>query len=192
MNFVEEAKFYHGLVIATGNVVDMARPEAWAKDDWWNYRVAIMEMASMLPSGSSVIDIGVNIGSSAMYFCASPNIACVTGIDPYGPQDETNVYFTRNILPTLGPKYVFMNRRSDQAYMLWEDDSVNLVCIDGDHSYDAVKKDIQLYLPKVKRGGILCGHDYGGNWEGVIRAVDEVVGKPDRVFASTHWLKEIR
>ena len=35
------------------------------------------------------------------------------------------------------------------------------VYIDADHSYDAVKKDLEFYYPLVKRGGYLCGDDYG-------------------------------
>jgi len=35
------------------------------------------------------------------------------------------------------------------------------VYIDGDHSYDAVKKDLSFYYPLIKKGGYLCGDDYG-------------------------------
>jgi hypothetical protein len=34
------------------------------------------------------------------------------------------------------------------------------VYIDADHSYDAVKKDLEFYYPLMKRGGYLCGDDY--------------------------------
>jgi len=35
------------------------------------------------------------------------------------------------------------------------------VYIDADHSYDAVKKDLEFYYPLMKEGGYLCGDDYG-------------------------------
>jgi hypothetical protein len=35
------------------------------------------------------------------------------------------------------------------------------VYIDADHSYDAVKKDLEFYYPLMKKGGYLCGDDYG-------------------------------
>lgn len=38
------------------------------------------------------------------------------------------------------------------------------VYIDADHSYDAVKKDLEFYYPLIKKGGYLCGDDYG-LWE---------------------------
>ena len=59
------------------------------------------------------------------------------------------------------------------------------VYIDGDHTYEVVLKDLEFYYPLVKKGGYLCGDDYGwgpkgsrkhpdGNG-GPKRAVDEFV-----------------
>jgi predicted O-methyltransferase YrrM len=54
--------------------------------------------------------------------------------------------------------------------------SVDLLFIDGGHTLDVVRRDIALYLPFVKPGGIVCFHDFGGApdvtqavWEEVIR-----------------------
>jgi len=55
------------------------------------------------------------------------------------------------------------------------DESFDLVFIDADHSYEAVKADIQAWTPKVKHGGILCGHDYSASHEGLKQAVDELL-----------------
>jgi predicted O-methyltransferase YrrM len=40
-----------------------------------------------------------------------------------------------------------------------EDNSIDFVFIDGDHSFNATLKDIQTYWPKVKKGGLFAGHD---------------------------------
>ena len=39
------------------------------------------------------------------------------------------------------------------------DKSLDICFIDADHRYESVYKDISLCLPKIKRGGIICGHD---------------------------------
>lgn len=50
------------------------------------------------------------------------------------------------------------------------------VFIDGCHEYASVKADIEAWLPKVKSGGILAGHDFSGTYPGVTRAVKEKFG----------------
>jgi len=60
----------------------------------------------------------------------------------------------------------------------FEDESLDFVFIDANHQYDYVKEDLVAWFPKVKPGGVFCGHDYGskrerrGMW-GVKKAVDE-------------------
>jgi predicted O-methyltransferase YrrM len=48
---------------------------------------------------------------------------------------------------------------STDAASQFSDASVDLVFVDGDHKYDAVRSDIKMWLPKIKVGGIICGHD---------------------------------
>ena len=53
-------------------------------------------------------------------------------------------------------------------------EAIDLLFIDGDHSYDGVTSDLKAYLPKVKAGGTVLLHDWG--WaEGVQRAIRELV-----------------
>jgi hypothetical protein len=64
---------------------------------------------------------------------------------------------------------------SVEAAKTYEDGSLDFVFIDADHTYEAVKKDIEAWLPKMKSGGIFAGHDY--LWfDGVRRAVNEKFG----------------
>lgn len=49
--------------------------------------------------------------------------------------------------------------------------TVDMVFIDGDHSYEAVKLDIEVWMPKTRK--LLCGHDYEPDYPGVQQAVNE-------------------
>jgi hypothetical protein len=62
---------------------------------------------------------------------------------------------------------------SIEASKLYDDNSLDFVFIDASHEYEDVKQDILAWLPKVKIGGILAGHDYD-TFEGVNRAVNEI------------------
>eukprot|EP00928_Gymnodinium_smaydae_P045619 TRINITY_DN30385_c0_g1_i1.p1 TRINITY_DN30385_c0_g1~~TRINITY_DN30385_c0_g1_i1.p1 ORF type:complete len:447 (+),score=55.87 TRINITY_DN30385_c0_g1_i1:44-1384(+) len=51
--------------------------------------------------------------------------------------------------------------------------SLDLVFIDGDHSYNGARGDIEAWWPLLREGGVMVGHDYTLTWPGVVRAVDE-------------------
>jgi glycosyltransferase involved in cell wall biosynthesis len=52
-----------------------------------------------------------------------------------------------------------------------KDEKFEMVFIDGEHTYEGVKKDIELWRGKATK--IICGHDYCDAWKGVMKAVDE-------------------
>jgi len=53
------------------------------------------------------------------------------------------------------------------------DVSLDFIFIDADHSYKHVLEDLHLWVPKVKPGGLIMGHDWRGKFPGVITAVIE-------------------
>jgi hypothetical protein len=62
------------------------------------------------------------------------------------------------------------------------DNSLDCVYIDSDHSYYTVMQELELSIPKVKKGGWITGHDYVYLTPGVIRAVDEFISKTGYKF----------
>lgn len=74
---------------------------------------------------------------------------------------------------------------------LFEDESIDMVYIDGNHLYEYVKEDIIKWSPKVKKGGFVCGHDWQHKKaQGVKPAVLETIGQPDKTFQDTSWCKK--
>lgn len=72
---------------------------------------------------------------------------------------------------------------------MFEDGFFDFVYIDGLHTYAGVKDDITAWLPKVKPGMWIGGHDYGHKRApGVALAVDELLGAPDMRFRETSWV----
>jgi hypothetical protein len=69
---------------------------------------------------------------------------------------------------------------SSEAAKNIEDDSLDWIYIDGDHSYKGVMEDLEYYYPKMKKGGYIIGDDYDQvNWYGddVIKAVTDFIKK---------------
>ena len=79
--------------------------------------------------------------------------------------------------PELAAGTVVIHRAASvDAAPAFADGSLDWVYIDGNHFYEFVKVDLELWSRKLKPGGLLTGDDYrdGGGWDGgVKRAVDE-------------------
>jgi predicted O-methyltransferase YrrM len=83
-------------------------------------------------------------------------------ITRYGVRDRVVVHVGRleEVAPVLGPE------------------RFDLVFIDGFHTVDAVRQDIELLLPTVRDGGLLAFHDYGHPGYGVTEVVDALDAEP--------------
>lgn len=70
------------------------------------------------------------------------------------------------------------------------DGSLDFVYIDANHKYPYVKEDIEVWTPKVKKGGVVSGDDYymtrSGNY-GVIQAVHEYIDANGYDLQLTPW-----
>ena len=79
---------------------------------------------------------------------------------------------------------------SIEASHRFEDNFFDFIYLDADHSYEGVKNDLLHWFPKLKKTGILSGHDYldgtidAGNF-GVKSAVDEFCKKNNYIINLT-------
>jgi len=66
---------------------------------------------------------------------------------------------------------------SHTASQIFADGILDLVFIDADHRYESVKKDILSWLPKIRDGGILCGHDCEGYYSQYVEEIKKMIDK---------------
>jgi len=119
--------------------------------------------------------------------------------ETYKYEDNLNLKKQKKILHEIFKENLrknnLENKIKDIKAYSWEasnnfkDLSVDFVFIDADHEYDSVVKDINAWLPKVKKGGIISGHDYF-NPCGVKKAVDEKFGNKVK-FNGPCWYVEL-
>lgn len=79
---------------------------------------------------------------------------------------------------------------SKDAATIYPDKYFDFVFIDATHDEESVIDDNTLWLPKVKPGGYLCGHDYGC-WEGVTKAVDKMFAGRVEFDADFTWFVRV-
>ena len=69
---------------------------------------------------------------------------------------------TMNNISGYEDRAIMIRAASTESSRMFNDNSLDFVYIDANHAYDFVVEDIELWYPKVKSGGYLCGHDYIG------------------------------
>lgn len=73
-----------------------------------------------------------------------------------------------------GDQYRLIRGNSVDVANTIEDGSLDWIYIDADHKYESVMADYHAWMPKVRLGGIVSGHDYGDNEPGVKKFVDSL------------------
>lgn len=169
---------------------DSWRPTLPTLDDWdlLSFYSAILPRLGPKPS---IVEVGVAYGRSLLFLAYSClaigySHAQLYGVDPLGrPKPAVGsggtVESPRTALQVLLDHATDAEMRlihlvqleSSAACVAFGDNAFNLVMIDGDHSYEGVIEDIDHWLPKIRAGGVLAGHDFGHQYPGVKRAVRE-------------------
>jgi hypothetical protein len=154
---------------------------------------------------TKVAEIGSYAGESTMILAGKFDKAKIFAIDPWGSgyccdkgelsyNEEPKAVesrFDKNTVSIKDRLTKFRGKSTDAVAQI-ADGSLDVVYIDGCHEYACVVDDIKVWLPKVRPGGVLCGHDYGEHCTDVMRAVDDALGKPEKVFQDSSWLFAIR
>ncbi len=81
---------------------------------------------------------------------------------------------------------VLITMRSVEAAKQVADQSLDFVFIDADHRETAVRADLAAWVPKIRAGGWLLGHDYDPRFPDVVKVVDELFPAA-RHFADAVW-----
>lgn len=91
-------------------------------------------------------------------------------------EQEVSYQAARHVTEFAADRRQIVRMDTVEAAKTVEDGSLDFVFVDADHSYEGCKADIEAWLPKLKPGGLMCGHDYAHpefpKW-GVKQAVDE-------------------
>jgi len=173
---------------------------------WFDMENQYLELLNLVPDGGIFVELGVwrgkstsyivteivNKGRDVKFFAVDAFKGAIKKPEPYeiisyAGFENVMEDFLKNTLH-LKNHFKLIVDESDLAAGLFEDESVDAIFIDAGHSYEAVKYDIKAWLPKMKNGAMMSGHDF--NWAGVQGAVMEMLGSVDKV-ENVCWFKKI-
>jgi len=135
-----------------------------------------------LPTSARVVEVGCGGLHSLGYLCdVAPPTWTIYSIDPYigAGRFAAWVKTAHEMLGDVIDRVQFIRHASPQAAILFEEESVDAVLIDGDHDEDPVRQDIAEWWACVKPGGYLAGDDCDAAFPGCERAWREAF--PDLV-----------
>ena len=115
-------------------------------------------------------EIGVGFGHNSYNILYNLPVKRHYLVDPYLEYEEwdggqkqsfhdTIYNEARKYLAEFGDRAIFIRKKSEEAVKEIKE-PLDFVYIDGNHWYEFVKKDIDLFYPKVKSGGVIGGHDF--------------------------------
>lgn len=145
-------------------------------------RLLLYHLGRKQPEGATFVEIGSYLGASSCFLAAGASEirggAKVYCVDTWnnesmseGPRDtwlefKENTFRYRTIIVSLRGHSVEVARDFHEQ--------IDLLFIDGDHSYEGCRADVAIWLPHLKPGGLVIMHDYG--WaEGVKKVVQEFI-----------------
>ena len=154
-------------------------------------------LLEMVPKGTVCVEIGVWKGEFSKQILDKVNPKKLYLIDPwkfipkyttswYGGtiaknQEDMNIIYKRvQKMFKDNKKVVVYKDLSQNVAGRFKNNTLDFVYVDGNHRYEFVKKDLEMYFQKLKKGGILAGDDYYSFWSvlngfPVKKAVDEFI-----------------
>lgn len=181
-------------------VIDMCRINKARKIDGWMNDEEMRWLAREANKRECIVEVGCYQGRSTRAM-ADNTMGTVYAFDDWGGLREnwwiqdtpanvkTSLFdrFNANLADHIRNGSVVIVRANHEQDIPFEH-TPEMVFIDGGHEHHEVKRDIERWLPRIAKGGIICGHDF--HIGGVMQAVTELLPKA-RTAAGYIWAMEI-
>tara|TARA_Y100001938_G_C8095442_1_gene437826 strand:- start:1732 stop:2346 length:615 start_codon:yes stop_codon:yes gene_type:complete len=140
---------------------------------YFNYVEQYEMIAHYLPEGSKFVELGCLLGKSTNFLASRLKEynkklefhVVDTFMGTPGEHDHlTDFYdkFYENCKELIDEGYITKvhKGRTDEVYKLFEDNYFDAIMIDADHKYEAVINDVECWMPKMKKTGVVFGDDW--------------------------------
>ena len=126
------------------------------------------------------VELGVKCGDTLAHILKECQNVSMIGVDLWqaAPGYESwdhddNMSQAAAVADAYPGRLTLMRECTWDAAGSFEDGSLDFVFVDGDHRTESVLRDIAAWRPKIRPGGMLCGHDVG--WPSVRAAIEQAV-----------------
>lgn len=150
--------------------------------------------------GIVMVEVGSYAGESAEAFVSAGKVKTIYCVDPWLPgydkkdiASDTDFNMVESAFDEVQSRHIdtivkFKGVLKDFAVQ-HPNLRPDLIYIDACHTYEACKEDISTALSMSPK--FVSGHDYVKGWSGVMKAVDEMFGKPDATYEDESWMVDL-
>jgi len=138
------------------------------------------ELVSFLPERAEGLELGVRTGDFSKQLLESGKFRHLTSIDAWaaGSHDIREYTIAVKKLSRYRANNTIIRALFDDALPIVVDESMDFIYLDGTaKSGFSGGKDLTNWWPKLKRGGLFAGHDYGGKYRLIKPRVDSFFNK---------------
>lgn len=137
-----------------------------------------IDLVSLLPKGAVGVELGVARGVFSHALLSTGRFRLLFSIDKWagdrGHNDEE--YQDAYALLSQFKESIVLRYTFESVVGCFRDRSLDFVYVDGyAHTGQDQGKTLTQWLPKLKSGGLLAGHDYSERWPLTVKAVDAFV-----------------
>lgn len=187
------------------NVEQLARKPNWIWQHWRSLRMDILSELIRKRGWTAGAELGILNGATFFHLLDHHPDLHLTGVDLWqwgdGPQRSPDGYRSYRRYPLdkfrdaveakardYGNRATVIQDDTANAAQYVDDASLDFVFIDADHREEYVRRDIEAWRPKIRKGGMLLGHDIGE--PGVKRAVESLCSGY-RTWPDVVWSVEV-
>ena len=145
-------------------------PRYQAESSWWEHVPVAHWLVKQLEP-ETVVELGTHYGVSLFAFCEASETYCtdtkIYGIDTWEGDSQAGFYDDNVFEQVRRHKEIYHENRCtllrttfEDAVKDMKDESIDILHIDGLHTYEAVKKDYTMWKDKVSKNGSILFHDW--------------------------------
>ena len=141
------------------------------------------DLIKFVPNGGEALELGVRTGIFSEQMLKLEHLGHLTSIDAW--QDTKRNHYISEYGITIKKVRPYRTNSTiirmffDEAAIYFENETFDFIYVDGyAHTGANRGKDFITWWPKLKKGGLFAGHDYGGKYKLIKKYVD-VYGSDD-------------
>jgi glycosyltransferase involved in cell wall biosynthesis len=145
-------------------------PRRLSRESAWNEHVPFAMLLMDLARPRTFVELGTHVGVSYSAFCQAVSelqlgTTC-TAVDTWKGDGHSGFYGAEVLAslrehhdPLYGGFSRLLQSTFEDARELFADGSIDVLHIDGNHTYESVRRDFEMWLPKLSDSGLVLFHD---------------------------------